>query len=117
MTKAIKNLPSLSPFFVKENVTTNLLKNWEEWPDDFNIYLITASITQAQQKKLCYDVEEIYKTLKTDDEEYNAVVDKLNNYFKPKVNVAYERHVLKKQNKTKMKRKRIQKLLPYEMLC
>ena len=37
------------------------------------------------------DVKQIYKTLKIDDEGYNSVADKLNNYFKPKVNVAYER--------------------------
>ena len=29
------------------------------------------------------------------DEEYNTVVDKLNNCFKSKVNVAYERYVFK----------------------
>ena len=43
-TKLIKNLPALPPFIVKENVTINLLKNWEEWPDDFNIYLIATMI-------------------------------------------------------------------------
>ena len=37
------------------------------------------------------DVKQIYKAFKTDGEEYNAVADKLNNYFKPKVYVTYKR--------------------------
>ena len=57
---------------------------------DFNNYLLAIGITQTKQKKL--------------DEEHNAVVDKLNIYFKPKVNVTYERYVfLNKQNKENLK--------------
>ena len=43
--------------------------------------------------------------MKTDEEEYNAVIDKLNNCFNPKVNVTYERCVLKqaKQDKNESK--------------
>ena len=41
------------------------------------------------------DVKEIYTNLKTDDEEYNAMVDKLSEKFIPKVNVTYERYVFK----------------------
>ena len=106
MAKAIINLPSLLPLFVEEIFTTNLSKKWEEWLDDFNIYLHATGITQAQQKVLLLllagkDVKEIYKILKTDDEEYNAVVDKLNNYFKPKVNVTCERYVFKQAKQGK----------------
>ena len=39
----------------------------------------------------------IFKTLKTDDGEYSAVVHKLNNCFKPKVNVTHERYELIKE--------------------
>ena len=52
MAKAIINLPSLLPLFVEEIFTTNLSKKWEEWLDDFNIYLHATGITQAQQKVL-----------------------------------------------------------------
>ena len=40
-------------------------------------------------------MKKIYKNLKINDEENNAVVDKLSNYFKPKVNVTYEQYVFK----------------------
>ena len=75
--------------------------------DDFDIYLLVTGITPAQQKNVLLlhltgkDVKEIYKTLKTDEEEYNAVADKLNNYFKPKVNVTYERYLLKQVKQSK----------------
>ena len=47
------------------------------------------------------DVKEFYKTLKTDDEEYNAEVDKLNNYFKPKVILTYEQYLFKQAKQCK----------------
>ena len=47
------------------------------------------------------DVKGIFKTLKTDGEEYNAVAHKLNNHFKPKVNVTHKRHDFKQAKQDK----------------
>ena len=52
MAKAINNLRSLSPFIVEESVTTSLSNKWEEWLDDFYMYLLATGISQAQQKSL-----------------------------------------------------------------
>ena len=107
MTKEIHDLPSLSPFIVEESVTTNLSKKWEKWLDEFNIYLLATGIAQAQQKNALLlhsagkNVKEIYETLKTDEKENNAAADKLNDYFKPKVNVTHERYVLKQTKQGK----------------
>ena len=47
------------------------------------------------------DLKEIYKTLKTNNKEFNTLVDKLTNYFKPTVNVTYERYVFKQAKQGK----------------
>ena len=46
-------------------------------------------------------MKEIYKTYKIDGQEYNAVVDKLNSHFTPKVNVKYERYIFKQTKQGK----------------
>ena len=39
--------------------------------------------------------------MKTNNKEFNALVDKLTNYFKPTVNVTYERYVFKQAKQGK----------------
>ena len=106
MAKAINNLSSLSLFIVEQSVTTNLSKSGRNgWITLIFIYLQQAQLKPSKKALLPHlagkDVKEIYKTLKTDDEEYNAVVNKLNNYFKPKVNVTHEQYVFKKSKQGK----------------
>ncbi|XP_065665580.1 uncharacterized protein LOC136087004 [Hydra vulgaris] len=107
MAKAIRNLPGIEQFIINENDTTNIDKRWEIWREDFELYLMATGVTQEAQKKALLlhlagkDIKEIYKTLKgKGTDHYNAMFEKLDQYFKPKKNITYERYIFKniKQN-------------------
>ena len=92
MAKVISNLPGVEQFIINEIDATNLDKQWETWKEDFELYLIATGVTQdAQKKALLFhlatgkNVKEIHKTLKGNDtDQYNAIREKLDQYFKPK---------------------------------
>ena len=107
MAKAISNLPGIEQFIINENDATNIDKRWEIWREDFELYLMVTGVTQEAQKKALLlhlagkNIKEIYKTLKGNDtDQYNAMCEKLDQYFKPKKNITYERYIFKniKQN-------------------
>ena len=68
--------------------------------------MATGDTQEAQKKALLLhlagkDIKQIYKTLKGNDtDQYNAMCEKLDHYFKPKKNITYERYIFKniKQN-------------------
>ena len=107
MARNISNLPAVEPFIVDD--TQNLDKRWENWREDFSTYLLATGITQEAQKKALLlhlsgkQIKEIYKP-ETDD--FEGMCLKLDNYFRPKKNITYERYIFKeakqKQHETAM---------------
>ena len=100
MAKVISNLPGVEQFIINENDTTNLGKQWETWKEGFELYLIATGVTQGAQKKALLlhlaekNVKEIYKTLKGNDtDQYNSMCEKLDQYFKLKKSITYERYI------------------------
>ena len=102
MAKALNNIPMVEPFLVNEGIGTNLDKKWEIWKEDFRIFILASGITQAEQKKALLlhiagrDVKEIYRTLKEETDDLEAVILKLDTYFKPKKNLTFEKYNFKK---------------------
>ena len=66
-----------------------------------------TGVTQDQQRRALLlhlggkDVKNIYRTLKEDTDNFNNIVTKLDNYFKPKKNIPYEKYVFKQATQNK----------------
>ena len=89
------SLPAFPPFNVHED--SNAGPRWEKWLTRFERLLCGLNITADKRKTallLHYagpDVDDIYDTLPTSsNEDYKTVVEKLNQYFSPQTNVAFE---------------------------
>jgi transposase InsO family protein len=91
------SLPDFPPFNVHEDA--NAGPRWKKWLTRFERLLCGLNITADKRKTallLHYagpDVDDIYDTLPTatgSNEDYRAVVEKLNQYFSPQTNVAFE---------------------------
>ena len=101
MARSISGLPLLEPFIVESNVTTNLDKKWMDWFEGFKIYLVASGITQDQHKGALSlhlagkDIRDIYETLREENDIYEDMCTKLNEYFQSKKNITYERYVFK----------------------
>lgn len=75
---------------------------WKKFLQCYNIYVAALGIEEEEKKKCnlllhCMGTEgiDLYNTLDIKSNEvnnYNVLVDKLNDYFIPKINVTYERH-------------------------
>ena len=73
---------------------------WERWMKSFQYYVTGSGITDKAQKRALLlhlvgtDVQEIFETLENsgDDKDFDQAVLILNQYFKPKKNVSFERH-------------------------
>ena len=97
---------SCPTIFNTHGETTSLGTRWKKWLQGFNLYLIAAGITDANQKKALLlhcggeDLRELFDTLPepTADvatSDYEKACLSLNNYFLPKRNKRYERHVFR----------------------
>ena len=89
------SLPDFPPFNVHEDA--NAGPRWKKWLTRFERLLCGLNITADKRKTallLHYagpDVDDIYDTLPTSsNEDYKTVVEKLNQYFSPQTNVAFE---------------------------
>ena len=89
------SLPDFPPFNVHED--SNGGPRWKKWLTRFERLLCGLNITADKRKTallLHYpgpDVDDIYDTLPTSsNEDYKTVVEKLNQYFSPQTNVAFE---------------------------
>lgn len=89
------SLPDFPPFNVHED--SNAGPRWKKWLTRFERLLCGLNITADKRKTallLHYagpDVDDIYDTLPTSsNEDYKTVVEKLNQYFSPQTNVAFE---------------------------
>ncbi len=81
---------------------TNISVRWRKWLRSFNLFVLAKGVTNANQKwgLLLHcagkEVLDIYDTLSDiQDGDYQSTVDKLSEYFTPKQNKPYERHVFR----------------------
>jgi len=99
MAKALSNISCVEPFLVTEG--ENLHKRWLLWREELDIYIVAAGVTDKKQQKALLlhlggrEMREIYKTLKSDDDDYSAICEKLETYFQPRKNLIYERFQFK----------------------
>ena len=103
--KVLSNIPVVEQFIIDKSSTTNLSKKWNVWKDDFSLFIMASGITNVDQKKALLlhiagkEVREIYRAMPANadnvDDMYDSIIQKLDDYFKPKKNLSYERYVFK----------------------
>ena len=85
---------------------TNLNKAWEQYLKRFECYINAMNITKDEQKRALLlhvsgsDVQDIFETLADQGTTYADAVTNLSAYFKPKQNIAFERHVFQKSTQS-----------------
>ena len=70
VAKLMPNIPTVEPFIINRETTTNLEKEWTLYLEEFELFLLASGITDNRQKMALLlhlggkDLREIYKTLK-----------------------------------------------------
>ena len=101
MAVLLNDIQGLQSFDCSE--TTNLGIRWERWLRAFEFYADGKGVEEAKQKKALLlhsagmQVQDVFHTLAVGatDDLYEEAVKSLNTYFKPKVNVPFERHLFR----------------------
>ncbi len=96
------NLPPLGPFDVHTD-PAGIGVRWGKWVSSFKLYLMASGIKDDAQKRALLlhlggsDVQDIFATMEDtgEDKDYDVALTKLNDYFTPKKNVPYERHIFR----------------------
>ncbi len=93
-------MPTPKPFNVLgEN--TNLSRSWDNYVKRFEYYIAASGVTKDEQKKAMLlhlsgeEIQDIFETFTDVGNTYKDTVTKLTEYFNPKKNVAYERHIFR----------------------
>ena len=81
----------------------SLSQRWKRWKRAFNLYVTGKKVSNEAQKRALFlhvagmDVQEIYFPLAADAESatFKATVKVLDDYFVPKTNVPFERHLFR----------------------
>jgi hypothetical protein len=95
----VLDLPAVPPFSVSDHRT--LAQRWEKWTKSLDYYLRASGVTDQKQKRAVLlhlagpDVQEIFETLPNTGDDYKTALEKLNEYFQPKRNIPFERHVFR----------------------
>ena len=85
---------------------TNLNKAWEQYLKRFEYYIKAANINKDEQKRALllhiagHEVQDIFETLDDQGTTYEDAVTQLTNYFKPRKNIAFERHIFHKSKQS-----------------
>ena len=95
----VRDLPCFDP----KGEPNSLSVRWKRWKRAFNLYVTSKGVTNESQKVALLlhsggmELQEIYYTLVPEDQEttFNDCLAALDNYFTPKVNVPFERHVFR----------------------
>ena len=96
----VRNLPCFNP---REDPNT-LSVRWKRWKRSFELYLLAKGVSCDRQKVALLlhtagtELQELYYTLAATEEElkpFKDVIKILDEYFVPKVNVPFERHVFR----------------------
>ena len=91
------SVPPVPNFDVHGDITT-VHHRWQKWVRCFETFSVAAGCTHDAQKRqysCFYTVRDIFETLPDTGNTYDEVKVKLENYFKPKANVPYNRHVFR----------------------
>ena len=94
-------LTPISPFVVDDTISLNLHQKWTKYKEEFILYVTASGIKHNIQKLALLlhlggkDLRDIYHPLKEEGDTYDSVVTKLDEHFKDRVNVIYERYVFK----------------------
>lgn len=89
------NLSPLAPFDPVSDPSL-LSQWWKSWKRRFEIYVAAINITDDKQKRavLLYQAgqatQEIFDTIPETGDNFATAMEKLDSYFTPKKNVAYE---------------------------
>ena len=98
MAKVLES-PAVPPFCVSDHRT--LAQRWEKWIKSLDYYIRASGVTDQKQKSAILfhlagpDVQEIFETLPNTGDDYKTALEKLNEYFQPKKNIPFERHVFR----------------------
>ena len=95
----VRGLPCFDP----KGEPNSLSVRWKRWKRVFNLYVASRELTNEGQKVALLlhsggiELQEIYYTLVSEDQDtsFKDCVAVLDNYFTPKVNVPFERHVFR----------------------
>jgi hypothetical protein len=96
---ACNDIPTPKPFKVT-GTNTNLSKSWATYIKRFDYYIQATGITKDEQKRALLlhlggdEIQDIFETLDCGNSFADAI-DALTEYFNPKKNIAYERHVFR----------------------
>ena len=101
-TSVALDVGCLEPFNPKGE-PHSLSQRWKRWKRAFNLYVTGKGVSDDGQKRALFlhvagmDVQEIYFTLAADAESatFEATVKVLDDYFVPKANVPFERHLFR----------------------
>lgn len=103
------------PPFMPDSHSDNVAKEWEQWKDGFEIYLVASGIKNTEQKKALLlhfagrEVREIYQNLPEVEmrsgplllgyvsakDSYQQAKARLDEYYLPKKNRSYERYLFR----------------------
>ncbi|KAK2578707.1 hypothetical protein KPH14_012663 [Odynerus spinipes] len=95
------------PVFNPAEDSGNVFPRWERWLRAFELLAVSKNITETKRKKamlLHYgglELQDIFFALPgaeevdAQEDPFKETKDMLTNYFKPKTNVAYERHIFR----------------------
>ena len=93
-------LPAVAPFSVSSEYTT-LGQRWEKWVQSLEFYLVASNITDSARKRAVLlhfagpEVQDIFLTLTDTGVTYETALAKFTEYFTPKKNIPFERHLFR----------------------
>ena len=93
-------LPAVAPFSVSSEYTT-LGQLWKKWVQSLEFYLAASNITDSARKRAVLlhlaglKVQDIFLTLTDTGVTYETAFAKLTEYFTPKKNILFERHLFR----------------------
>ena len=80
---------------------TSLAQKWDQYVKRFDYYIKASGVTGDEQKRALLldvsgeEVKDLFETLTYTGNTYAQAIDKLNEYFVPKKNIAFERHMFR----------------------
>lgn len=83
--------------------SSSISMRWVDWLSSFEIFAIASGIESDTQKRALLlhcagkDTQEIFKTLSDTGTTYAHALAKLNEYFQPKQNVSFQRHLFRRE--------------------
>ena len=91
-------LPAIPPFSVTSDQTT-LRQRWSKWVKGLEYFLVASNIKDKKQRRAVLlhlagpEVQTVFETLSETGDDYATALAKLTEYFEPKKNIPFERHL------------------------